>query len=82
MGGRKARKGLIALESSESDLQIALVEYLRLFERQRGFTFFSVPNEAMGKIEGAAFARIKRLQKMGKRKRHIREGKKGKVSFT
>lgn len=52
----------------ESDLQVELVEYLEYFEKKDCFTFFAVPNEALGKARsGAGIARMKRLQKMGLR---------------
>lgn len=56
------------LDLSESDIQIQVVEYVSLLAEQCRFTFFAVPNEAMGQAKtGAGLGRMARLKKMGLR---------------
>ena len=53
---------------TEADIQIQLVDYLRLVAPQRGFLFFAVPNEGMGEARtGAGLGRMARLKRMGLR---------------
>jgi len=53
-------------EPLESDIQIQLVEYLRLVLHSRGVLFFSSPNEGMGEARsGGGIARMARLKRMG-----------------
>jgi len=53
---------------SEADIQIQVADLLRLHERARGFLFFAVSNEALGKARsGAALGRMARLKRMGLR---------------
>jgi hypothetical protein len=57
---------------SESDIQIAIVEYLSIVAKRYGLLFFSVPNEAMtpkdGKrLSGPEYGRMAKLKKMGLR---------------
>ncbi|CAK0774907.1 putative VRR-NUC domain-containing protein [Gammaproteobacteria bacterium] len=52
----------------EADLQVQLVDYLRLMAPSRGFLFFAVPNEGMGEARtGAGIGRMARLKRMGMR---------------
>ena len=52
----------------EADIQIQVVEYLSMMAPSRGFLFFSVPNESMGKARGrGGIARMARLKRMGLR---------------
>lgn len=52
----------------EADIQIQLVEYLNLMAPSRGFLFFAVPNEGMGKAQsGAGMGRMMKLRRMGLR---------------
>ena len=58
------------LNPSETDIQIAIVDYLSLISARHGFLFFAVPNEAMqpsnGRtLSGGEYGRIKRLKRMG-----------------
>lgn len=50
----------------ECDIQIQIVEYLRLI---KGIIFFSVPNESFapkkGKLTGAQLGRMSRMKRMG-----------------
>ena len=53
---------------TEADIQIQLVDYLRLVAPQRGFLFFACSNEAMGEARtGAGLGRMARLKRMGLR---------------
>ena len=52
----------------EASIQIQLVEYLSIVAPSRGFLFFAVPNEGMGKAQsGAGMGRMMRLRRMGLR---------------
>jgi len=52
----------------ESDIQIQVVTLLRLFEKSRGFLFWSAPNELMGQARGAAgIGRMVKAKRMGLR---------------
>lgn len=52
----------------EAAIQIALVEYLSLVAPSRGFLYFAVPNEGMGKAQsGAGMGRMMKLRRMGLR---------------
>jgi hypothetical protein len=52
----------------EADIQAQLVEYCQLVAPARGFLFFAVSNEALGKARnGAGLARMAKLRKMGLR---------------
>ena len=52
----------------ESDIQIQVADWLRLFEASCGFLFFAVPNEGMGEAKtGAGLGRMARLKRMGLR---------------
>lgn len=52
----------------ESDIQIQVADWLRLFEASCGFIFFAVPNEGMGEAKtGAGLGRMARLKRMGLR---------------
>lgn len=52
----------------ESDFQIELADFLRLFERQRRFVFFSIPNELFGAIRSkGGLGRMARFKRMGLR---------------
>lgn len=56
------------LDLKESDIQIQVADWLRLYESARGFLFFSVPGEAMGAAKtGAGLGRMARLKRMGLR---------------
>jgi hypothetical protein len=56
------------LDPLESAIQTSLVEYLHLMAQSRGFLFFAVPNEGMGKAQsGAGMGRMMRLRRMGLR---------------
>ena len=55
-------------QMTEADIQIQVVEYCRLLEKQAGFLMFSCPNEAMGGARGGAgIGRMTKLKKMGLR---------------
>jgi len=50
----------------ETEIQIAVADLLRLYEKKRGFLFFAVINEAFGKSKtGAGLATMARYKKMG-----------------
>lgn len=52
----------------EAEIQIQLVEYLTLVAPARGFLFFAVSNEAMGKARGrGGLIRMAKLRAMGLR---------------
>ncbi len=52
----------------ESDIQIQVADWLRLYESARDFIFFACPNEAMGAAKtGAGLGRMARLKRMGLR---------------
>ena len=52
----------------ESDIQIQVADWLRLYESARDFIFFACPNEAMGEARtGAGLGRMARLKRMGLR---------------
>ena len=52
----------------ESDIQIQVADWLRLYESARDFIFFAVPNEGMGQAKtGAGLGRMARLKRMGLR---------------
>jgi hypothetical protein len=52
----------------ESDIQIQVADWLRLFEASCGFIFWATPNEAMGEAKtGAGLGRMARLKRMGLR---------------
>lgn len=52
----------------ESDIQIQVADWLRLYDSARDFFFFSVPGEAMGAAKtGAGLGRMARLKRMGLR---------------
>jgi hypothetical protein len=57
-----------SLALKESDIQIQVADWLRLFEASCGFIFFAVPNEGMGEAKtGAGLGRMARLKRMGLR---------------
>ena len=57
-----------SLALKESDIQIQVADWLRLFEASCGFLFFAVPNEGMGEAKtGAGLGRMARLKLMGLR---------------
>lgn len=57
-----------AFDLSESQIQIQVADWLRLYEARYGFIFFSIPNEALGKADSkAGIGRMTRLKKMGLR---------------
>lgn len=50
----------------EDDIQIAIVDYLTLLAPARGFIFFHVPNQALGKaLSRGGLIRMARLKRMG-----------------
>ena len=50
----------------EDDIQIAIVDYLTLLAPTRGFLFFHVPNQALGKaLTRGGLGRMARLKRMG-----------------
>jgi hypothetical protein len=52
----------------ESDIQIQVADWLRLYESARDFIFFACSNEAMGEAKtGAGLGRMARLKRMGLR---------------
>jgi hypothetical protein len=52
----------------ESDLQIEVADYIRLFDRQREITWFSIPNELFGALRSkAGLGRMVRFKRMGLR---------------
>jgi hypothetical protein len=52
----------------ESDIQIQVADWLRLFEARCGFIFFAVPNEGMGEAKTTAgLGRMAKLKRMGLR---------------
>ena len=58
------------LNPSESDVQIAIADYLSLISVRHGVLFFAVSNEAIAPKKGQAlsggeYGRIKRLKRMG-----------------
>jgi hypothetical protein len=57
-----------SLALKESDIQIQVADWLRLFEASCGFIFWATPNEAMGEAKtGAGLGRMARLKRMGLR---------------
>jgi hypothetical protein len=62
------KKPIANFPLKESDIQIQVADWLRLFEASCGFLFFSVPGEAMGEAKtGAGLGRMARLKRMGLR---------------
>jgi hypothetical protein len=62
------RKSSLFPVLKESDIQIQLADWLRLYESARDFIFFSVPGEAMGEAKtGAGLGRMAKLKRMGLR---------------
>lgn len=52
----------------ESDLQVQVVDYLKVLGLRCSILFFSVPNEALGKVKSrAGLWRMARLKRMGLR---------------
>jgi hypothetical protein len=65
---RPAKESTNCLDLKESDIQIQVADWLRLYESARDFLFFSVPGEAMGAAKtGAGLGRMARLKRMGLR---------------
>lgn len=46
---------------SEAEIQMMVVEWLRLHEAVGGYLFFSVPNEGMDRANPARLAKLKRM---------------------
>jgi hypothetical protein len=66
MSSAKVSTNSLALK--ESDIQIQVADWLRLFEASCGFLFWATPNEAMGEAKtGAGLGRMARLKRMGLR---------------
>jgi hypothetical protein len=66
MSSAKGSTNCLALK--ESDIQIQVADWLRLYESARDFIFFACPNEAMGEAKtGAGLGRMARLKRMGLR---------------
>lgn len=64
MGGVKGE----AFALTESQIQIQVADWLRMYESARDFIFFAVPNEGMGAAKtGAGLGRMARLKRMGLR---------------
>jgi hypothetical protein len=61
-------KNLIDQDLSEDDIQIQVADHAALFQKQCGFLFFHVPNQAMGKALGkGGLYKMVRLKRMGLR---------------
>lgn len=59
MPSSKGSKLCLALK--ESDIQILVADWLRLYESARDFIFFSVPNEGLDRASPARLAKLKRM---------------------
>jgi len=59
------------INPSESQIQIAIVDYLKLLAPRHGFIFFSIPNSAYGigkgksRLSGSEYGKIARLVREG-----------------
>ena len=53
---------------SEADIQIQLVDYLKIRQEKDGFLFFAIPNEVMGQARTkGGIGRMARFKRMGLR---------------
>lgn len=58
---RHAKGSTNCLALKESDIQIQVADWLRLFESARDFIFFSIPNEGMDRASPVRLAKLKRM---------------------